>query len=172
LKYILYILLFFSIGSFAQNTIEINAKFDIDNDQIHIKQYIEYFNTSKDTLNVIYLNDWSNSYSTKKTPLAVRFSEEFSTNFHFAKSEERGFTVITSALDDKKNSLEYEHLIEHPDVLKIQLYKALNPNESYKLTLDYTIKIPSDKFTRYGVAALEEYNLKCWYITPAIYDGN
>jgi len=172
LKYILYILLFFSIGSFAQNTIEINAKFDIDNDQIHIKQYIEYFNTSKDTLNVIYLNDWSNSYSTKKTPLAVRFSEEFSTNFHFAKSEERGFTVITSALDDKKNSLEYEHLIEHPDVLKIQLYKALNPNESYKLTLDYTIKIPSDKFTRYGVTALKEYNLKYWYITPAIYDGN
>lgn len=172
MKYILYILLFFSIGSFAQNTIEINAKFDIDNDQIHIKQYIEYFNTSKDTLNVIYLNDWSNSYSTKKTPLAVRFSEEFSTNFHFAKSEERGFTVITSALDDKKNSLEYEHLIEHPDVLKIQLYKALNPNESYKLTLDYTIKIPSDKFTRYGVTALKEYNLKYWYITPAIYDGN
>lgn len=172
MKYILYILLFFSIGSFAQNTIEINAKFDIDNDQIHIKQYIEYFNTSKDTLNVIYLNDWSNSYSTKKTPLAVRFSEEFSTNFHFAKSEERGFTVITSALDDEKNSLEYEHLIEHPDVLKIQLDKALNPNESYKLTLDYTIKIPSDKFTRYGVTALKEYNLKYWYITPAIYDGN
>lgn len=172
MKHISYILLLFSIGSFAQNTIEINAKFDIDNDKIHIKQYIEYFNTSNDTLNTIYLNDWSNSYSTKKTPLAQRFAEEFSTNFHFAKSEERGFTIITSVLDDNKNQLDKEYLVSNPDVLKIQLKQPLIPNESYKLTLDYTIKIPSDKFTRYGVTNLQEYNLKYWYITPAIYDGN
>lgn len=172
MKHILYILLLFSIGSFAQNTIEINAKFDVDNDKIHIKQYIEYFNTSNDTLSIIYLNDWSNSYSTKKTPLAQRFAEEFSTNFHFAKNEERGFTIITSVLDDNNNQLDKEYLISNPDVLKIQLKQPLTPNESYKLTLDYTVKIPNDKFTRYGVTALKEYNLKYWYITPAIYDGN
>lgn len=171
MKYILSILLLVGINAFAQNTIEINAKFDIENDQIHIKQYIEYFNTTNDTLSVIYLNDWSNSFSTKKTPLAMRFTEEFSTNFHFAKSEERGFTVLTSALDDNKATLKHEHLEAHPDVLKIQLNQAIQPQQSYKITLDYIVKIPSDKFTRYGVTALKEYNLKYWYITPAIYDG-
>jgi hypothetical protein len=171
LKYLLFILLLVGINAFAQNTIEINAKFDIENDQIHIKQYIEYFNTTNDTLSVIYLNDWSNSFSTKKTPLAVRFTEEFSTNFHFAKSEERGFTVLTTALDHNKTALEFEYLEAHPDVLKIQLNQAIQPQQSYKITLDYIVKIPSDKFTRYGATALKEYNLKYWYITPAIYDG-
>ncbi|NQX85968.1 MAG: metalloprotease [Flavobacteriaceae bacterium] len=157
--------------SFAQNKIEINAKFDIENDQIHIKQYVEYTNTSTDTLSTIYLNDWSNSFSTKNTPLALRFTEEFSTNFHFAKNEERGFTVLTSVLDDRNAILDYNYLETHPDVLKVQLAKALLPQESYKINLDYIVKIPSDKFTRYGVNASKDYHLKYWYITPAIYDG-
>jgi hypothetical protein len=156
----------------AQNKIDINARFDVDTHEIHIKQYIAYTNTTSDVINTIYLNDWSNSYATKKTPLALRFAEEFSTNFHFAKSEDRGYTIITSAIDDQNNPLHYEHLEAHPDVLKIELKTPISKNQSYQLTLNYKVKIPKDKFTRYGVTALNEYNLKYWYMTPAVYDGN
>lgn len=44
--------------------------------------------------------------------------------------------------------------------------------DSYRIRLDYTVRIPKDKFTRYGVTPLKDYNLKYWYITPAVYDGS
>ena len=84
----------FAIG-FGQNAIDLKADFDIDNKTIHIEQKITFHNSSNDTLKVIYLNDWNNSYSTKKTPLAKRFEEEFSLKFHLAKNEQRGYTTIT-----------------------------------------------------------------------------
>ena len=89
---ILYLLIFslFQFSAICQNKIDIIAVFDIENDQIHISQEIVYKNTSTDTLKSIFLNDWSHSYSTKNTPLAKRFSEEYSTKFHFAENEDRG----------------------------------------------------------------------------------
>ena len=47
----------------------------------------------------------------------------------------------------------------------------MHPNESYEITLEYIVKIPSAKFTDYGVTSLKDYNLKYWYITPTIYNG-
>lgn len=171
---LLYLLVFvlFHFSSQSQNKIGINAVFDIENNQIQIDQTIEYYNTSTDTLKTIFLNDWSNSYSTKNTPLAKRFTQEYNTNFHFAKNEERGYTVITGLTDNYNSSLSYERLELHPDVLKVDLENPLYPQTSYRLKLTYTIKIPSDKFTRYGVTPLQDYNLKYWYITPAVYNGS
>ena len=168
-KRVLYILLLISFGSFSQNKIEINAVFDVTLNQIHINQFIAYKNTSKDTLKIIYLNDWSNSYATKKTPLAQRFTEEYNTKFHFAKNEERGYSTVISIHNTNNTSLSFNRLKEHPDVLKVVLANALLPGESYHLKLVYNIQLPSDKFTRYGVTATQDYNLKYWYITPAVY---
>src|SRR5690606_19530766 len=84
---------------YGQNIIDIDARFDIPHKTIKMVQTISYQNTSKDTLKIIFLNDWNHSYSTKKTPLAQRFAEEYNTKFHFAKSEERGFTTIISIKD-------------------------------------------------------------------------
>ncbi|MCF6295602.1 MAG: metalloprotease [Flavobacteriaceae bacterium] len=156
----------------CQNRIDINAVFDIENNQIQINQSIEYKNTSKDTLKTIYLNDWSNSYSTKSTPLANRFSEEFNNNFHFAENEDRGFTVITALTNNNNTNLIFERLALQPDVVKVELENPLFPETSYILNLTYTLHIPKDKFTRYGVTSLQDYNLKYWYITPAIYNGS
>ncbi len=87
-----------SISSFCQNKIEINAVFDIEEKTIQINQFISYKNDSSIALDTIYLNDWSHSFSTKKTPLAIRFEEEYNTKFHFAKNEDRGFTAITQCI--------------------------------------------------------------------------
>ncbi len=157
---------------FGQDRIEINAKFDVENKSINIHQFIEYKNTSNDTLNSIYLNDWNNAYSTKTTPLAKRFTEEFNNKFHFAKNEDRGFTTITSIKDQNNNDLSFTYLKEHPDVVKVNLRSTLQPNQSYTITLTYIVVVPNDTFTNYGVSNQNDYHLKYWYITPAIYNGD
>ena len=157
---------------FGQNRIDLKAGFDIEKNQIQIQQNIVYKNTSNDTLKTVYLNDWSNSYSTKTTPLAKRISEEYNTQFHFAKNEDRGYTIITSITNETQIDIKYERLKEHTDVIKVELLNPLLPQASYHLKLVYKIQIPNDKFTRYGVTSIYDYSLRYWYITPAVYDGN
>ena len=171
---LLYLLVFVltHFSTVCQNKIGINAVFDIENNQIKINQSIVYKNISKDTLKTIYLNDWSHSYSTKNTPLAKRFSEEYNSKFHFAKNEDRGFTTITSLTNNTNINLAFERLPLHPDVIKVDLENPLYPQTNYHLNLTYTIQIPNDKFTDYGVTALQDYSLKYWYITPAVYNGS
>ncbi len=160
--------LLISFSALSQNTIDVNAVFDIENKSISITQTIQYKNTSNTTLNSIYLNDWSNSYSEKDTPLAERFADEFKNTFHFAKDEDRGFTTIQS-ITQNSTALNYKRLEKQIDVIKVELDQPLAPNSSYILQLKYTVQIPNDKFTRYGITSDNDVNLRYWYITPAIY---
>ncbi len=164
-------LFLFSIYSFGQNRIDLKAFLDVENKQVRINQTIEYFNISKDTLKTIYLNDWSNSYSTKSTPLAKRFAEEFSNKFHFAKNEERGFSVVTSLKNEQNSELQFTRLPDQLDIIKVELQEPLHPDHSYKISLNYIVQAPSDSFTRFGVTNNFDFKLKNWYITPAVYNG-
>ncbi len=155
----------------SQNVINIDAKLDVPSKSLTIEQQIIYQNTSNDTLKTIYLNDWNNAYSTKKTPLAKRFEMEFSTKFHFAKSEQRGFTVVTSILSEQNDSLNFNYLKEHPDVIEVHLKKPLLPGTSYNINLSYLSVVPDATFTDYGIDKNNTFNLKYWYILPALYDG-
>ena len=157
---------------YGQNLIEVNANADVETKTITISQQIVYKNESNDTLQDIYLHDWNNSYSSKSTPLAKRFEEEFSTKFHLAKSEQRGFTLITSITDNNTNiKLDFEYLEEHPDVLKAKLPEPLLPGESYNINLSYILVLPDATFTDYGFTKNRDFELKHWYITPAVYNG-
>ncbi|NNC46489.1 MAG: metalloprotease, partial [Winogradskyella sp.] len=119
----------------------------------------------------VYLNDWNNSYSTKSTPLAKRFEEEFSTKFHLAKNSQRGFTTVTSIRDDSNQTLTYTNPKDHPDVLEVDLNNPVLPKSSYTLILNYILVIPDNSFTSYGFTNNKDFELKHWYITPAVYDG-
>ncbi len=162
--------LFACFISFSQNKIDLKASFDIAQRQISISQNIQYQNTSKDELKTIYLNDWNNSYSTKKTPLAIRIADEYNNDFHLAKNEERGYSVITSMKQNGRD-LTFEQVKNQIDVIKVELNKPLKPGEFYNIDLSYLVHIPSDKFTNYGISKTGEVNLRYWYITPAVYDG-
>lgn len=158
--------------SYGQNRLDIIAEVNPLKKSIVISQTIVYKNTSKDTLSEVYLNDWNNAYSSKSTPLAKRFEEEFSTKFHLAKNRQRGYTVIGTITDEKNLTLDYERLKQKQDVLKILLKSALLPNESYTLNLNYTITLPDASFTDYGFTSGKNFELKYWFITPAIYNGS
>lgn len=155
----------------GQNAIDINASVDVDTKTITISQTIVYQNTSTDTLSEIYLNDWNNSYSTKTTPLAKRFEEEYNTKFHLAKNEERGYTIVTSIKNKHDEILEYKNLKAHPDIIKVVLKSSLQPGDYYKLSLNYILVIPDASFTDYGFTKSKDFELKYWYITPTVYDG-
>lgn len=170
--FILFVLISFCAKVFAQNKIDITAVADVETKSIAIAQTIVYKNETNDVLNEIYLHDWNNSFSTKSTPLAKRFEEEFSTKFHLAKSEQRGFTLITTISDTiNSEKLKFEYLKKHPDVIKVILAQPLPPGASYNIRLNYTIVLPDATFTDYGFTKSEDFELKNWYITPAVYNG-
>ncbi|WP_431107336.1 metalloprotease [Winogradskyella poriferorum] len=157
---------------YGQNFIDVNANVDVETKTITISQTIVYKNEANNSINEIYLHDWNNSYSSKSTPLAKRFEEEFSTKFHLASSEQRGFTLITSITDNKdRTNLNFEYLDKHPDVLKVNLGKVILPGESYNINLSYILVLPDATFTDYGYTKNRDFELKYWYITPAVYDG-
>ncbi|WP_339894156.1 metalloprotease [uncultured Algibacter sp.] len=165
-------IVFFAICllSFGQNKIDLKAAFDIENKQIAISQTIQYHNTTDNELQTIYLNDWNNSYSTKKTPLAIRIADEYKNDFHLAKNEDRGYSVMTS-IQQNGEDLIFTQLKNQIDILKVELKEPLKPNASYTIHLEYLVKIPNAKFTKYGITDEGHVNLRYWYITPAIYNG-
>jgi len=148
--------------------VEVNS----ENNTLNIKQEITFKNESDDYLSEIVLNDWNNAYSDVDTPLARRFSDEFYRGFHLAKEEERGSTNNINILDDDSLFLSWERTEENPDIVIVKLRQKLAPHKKTTLHLTYNVKIPSDKFTKYGYNDKGVLNLKSWFLTPARYENH
>lgn len=159
-----------TIQAMAQHTININATLNPSNKTISIEQKVTYNNTSKDTLNEIYFFDWANSFSAKTTPLGKRFADNYESAFHFEKKENRGKTDIHKIYNNSVVPLQWQR-DKAVDILKIIPDKPLKPGDNYTFNIAYTVKVPDDKFTRYGVDKNNNYKLRYWYISPAVYDG-
>ena len=154
----------------AQHELSISAELNADEGTLSIIQETVYFNNSDVSLNELYLHDWANSFSSKTTPLGKRFSENYNSSFHFEKNEKRGRTTITGMISASNISLDWERGTE-ADIIKVNLEKPLAPGERYTFTTLYTVKLPDDKFTRYGVTKENNFNLQYWYLSPAIFNG-
>ncbi|QED36485.1 M1 family metallopeptidase [Antarcticibacterium arcticum] len=156
---------------FSQTSINITAVLNDSTRTFNIQQEIIYENTSAGALPELYFNDWANSFKDKSTPLAKRFAEDYLRRFHFAKDEERGFTKIYSITNQNVQNFTWERPEGFPDIIKVELTQPLLPGEKISVNFLYQVKIPSEKFTRYGVDDQGNYKLKYWYITPAVFDG-
>lgn len=164
------ILCLIAISVNAQHSIYIDATLDPATKSLSIQQQVLFNNTSSDTLNEIYLYDWANSFSSKTTPLGKRFSENYDSSFHFEKNKNRGKTSINTITTEGSKPLFWERG-DKVDILKVALDKPLLPGDSYTLNFQYTIWLPNDKFTRYGVDDKGNYSLQYWYLSPAFYNG-
>jgi hypothetical protein len=165
------LLFFYGYGeSFAQHENILSASLDGESKEIAIQQEFRYENSSDTTLEVLYFNDWANAYASKNTGLAKRFAEEFKRSLHLARKSERGYTTIMSVVDDEYRGLQWKRTKEE-DILKIALNDPLPPGGSVKLFLTYTLKLPENKFTPYGYGKDNDYYLKDWYLSPAVFDG-
>jgi len=161
-----------SIKQYAQHHSQMFVEVSAEDKTLNIQQELTFFNESNDTLTSLVLNDWNNAYADVNTPLARRFSDEFYRGFHLAKEDERGSTKNITIIDTDKLFLSWERTAENPDIISIKLREKLAPNEKIKLRLTYTVKIPSDKFTKFGYNADGGMNLKTWYLTPARYENH
>ncbi|MFD2098508.1 metalloprotease [Flagellimonas iocasae] len=154
--------------TWAQHYNEVTAVLDSGSRDIKITQKFTYVNQADEGLSVLYFNDWNHAYSNKNTALAKRFGEEFNRSLHLAKDKERGFTDIKSVVAKDYAGLDWKRL-GNRDIISVTLNEALEPNDSIQLFFTYTVQLPEAKFTSYGYAPGLGYNLKNWYLTPAVY---
>lgn len=166
MKKLSYIALLFGFISFAQHHSKMAVEIDTDKKVLNVTQELTFFNETNDTLTNIVLNDWMNGYTSKNTPLAARFSDEFDRSFHLAKEKERGRTSNITI-----NNFTWERDENYPDVIQIRLKEKLLPNQKVTVNLSYSVKIPSDKFTKYGYNDNGKMYLKNCFLVPARY-GN
>lgn len=151
----------------AQHLNRMAVEFDPDTKILKINQEIVFHNQSADTLNALFLNDWNNAYSSKTTPLAKRFSDEYVRAFHLAKDEERGNTAIHSITDKNQRVLNWDRPANHPDIVKVQLKAPVYPNQKASFHLIYEVKLPGSRFTGHGFDSKGNFNPEHWYLTPA-----
>jgi len=172
-KFISYIFSIFVLhNTVAQHQVSMQAVLDTESKTVSIKQQIEYVNDSEDALGEIFFYDWTNSFSNKTTALGERFSEDFVRRFYYAKKEDRGATDIKKITDSLGLDMVWSRPKDQVDIIKIELKSPLNPGESTKLLLEYLVKIPNEKFTRFGFDNKGNFSLKYWFLQPAVYDTN
>ncbi len=145
-------------AALAQNNqIKIKATLDSKNYLIHIHQETSYFNNSSSALDTIYFHNWPNAFFRKKTPLAERLLENYNKKLYFAKKKDKGFSRV--------NKSNYETFLHDEDIVGIVLDEPLAHNDSVTISVDYTVKVPSDRFTKYGRNE-NAFNLRYWYLIP------
>ena len=166
------LVLFTSLKQYGQHHSQMDVAVNTVKKTLTIQQKIVFFNQSEDTLTSIVLNDWINAYSSKTSPLAKRFSDEFYRGFHLAKEEERGGTTNLTVSNIDNTKLSWERTEKNPDLVLVTLGNKVAPNQKITLLLTYTVKVPSSKFTDFGYSENGGMNLKNWFLTPARYENH
>jgi len=154
----------------AQQRIAIDATLDPGAKELSMQQRIHFVNQSNDELSEIYLFDWANSFSSKTTPLAERFSDNFDWTFHFEKKEERGRTTIDTVRNENGQQLSWKRG-EEVDIVVVNLSKPLLPGESIDLDISLSVRLPDARFTRFGYTDDGRFLLRYWHLVPAVYNG-
>lgn len=165
-------LLMLSVKVRAQHSIKMNVELNVEEKTAYVQQEISFFNQSGDTLSSIVLNDWNQAYSNKNTPLAKRFSDEFVRSFHLANESERGNTNNVTIIDANESFLQWHRFEKHPDVIEVNLREKVAPYQKVILKLTYIVKLPKDRFTKYGWDDNGNFNLKNWTLTPARFENH
>ena len=169
--FILLINILFLKFSFSQESIEysISASLLSETDQLIIKQKIRFLNQS-DLLENIYLNDWANSYSSTKSPLADRLVEEYTRSFYLSAKSKRGNTLISNIyINGIKAKWKRKH--NNLDIIEITIDKPLNKG-IVNIDLSYIVKLPSSKFTGYGKIKKNQYFIENFFITLSKFGKN
>jgi hypothetical protein len=166
------IVLLITSQQYAQHHSKMTVEADIKAHTLHVIQDLTFYNESKDSIGIIVLNDWNNAYSDKNSLLGKRFSDEFVRNFHLAKDSERGNTANITIIDAQHSFLNWVRPKGNIDLIEVSLREKVPAGEKITLHLTYSVKIPSDEFTKYGRNNKGEMHLKNWFLTPARYEDH
>ena len=156
--------LLFNFICFGQHNSKIKAKVNLEAQHIVVEQELTIRNHTSSGLKTLTLLDWNNSFSSNSTALAQRFEEEYSNKFYFANENELGQTLNLSIKQDT-DALTFKRI--SADLISVDLQQEVKPHDEVKLNLSYTLKLPSDKFTRFGIDKNGNLKLDNWCILPA-----
>ncbi len=169
IKYSIFIILsFYNLQVFGQiKAVKQSLIIDfVTKQKIDVKQKIKIINTGKKSVDTIYFYAWANAYTSKKTDLSKRFLENYNMNYQFAPKSKLGYIKIDTIIG---NIRKYNFLKEKPDILKIVLTKKIKPKEKINIVFEYILKLPSNKFTGYGIDKNKNILLEDFYLSPAPY---
>ncbi len=157
----------------AQQTLIIQAALNDKTHEISVKQQLVFKNEAAVALDTLYFFDWNHAYSDKNSPLAKRFSDEFSIFFHLAKTEDRGETKNISIRERLSSKImPFFRKQNQIDIIGLPLSKPLQPNETLTLDFNYDVKLPNERFTKFGFHPDGFYHLKnCWILPMAHKNG-
>jgi len=170
-KLIIYLIASLPLILFGQSNNSYNLEVELNSfdKTLDIKQTMKYKNISNTSVDFIYLEDWSNSYSNTDTKLAKRISDEYSRSFSFSQKKQRGFTVINKI--SSNNIDKWSRSENASDIIKLFLKKPLEVNQSIEIEILYSIKLPDSKFTGFGYDNSNNFYLKNWIITFSANSG-
>ena len=168
---IIYLIASLPIILFGQSNNSYNLEVELNSfdKTLDIKQVMKYKNISNTSVDFIFLEDWSNSYSNTDTKLAKRISDEYSRSFSFSQKKQRGFTVIDKI--SSNNIDKWIRLENTSDIIKLFLKKPLEVNQSIEIEILYSIKLPDSKFTGFGYDNSNNFYLKNWIIAFSANSG-
>ncbi len=168
---IIYLIALFPIMLFGQSNNSYNLEVELNSfdKTIDIKQVMKYKNISNTSVDIIFLEDWSNAYSNTDTKLAKRISDEYSRSFSFSQKKQRGSTIINKI--SSNNIDKWSRSENVSDIIKLFLKEPLKINQSIEIEISYSIKLPDSKFTGFGYDNSNNFYLKNWIIAFSANSG-
>lgn len=157
-----------STGYWQQNVdYDITVSLDDINHVLNGNISMQYTNNSPDALTFIWIHLWPNAYKDNNTAFAKQKVLQGSTEFFFAKDNERGYI---DNLDFKVNgtSVPLTYDPENPDIAKITLNSPLASGQTITITTPFKVKMPKC-VSRMGHVG-QQYQVTQWYPKPAVYD--
>lgn len=154
-----------SVFTYGQNEIfyHIDAVIDSTGKKISIRQKIFLKNLPANIGDTLYLTDWSNAYSSTKSPLAQRFVEEYDRSFYLSNKSKLGSTSINSITVNTLQT-QWERMENQPDIIRVITEPQKKESNAITISLNYELILPNAKFTGYGYNTKGDALLRYWYI--------
>jgi len=167
-----YLFIFFlAFYGMAQHQSVLDIQLKTINAELIIEQELTFWNTSDKVIKKIVLNDWNNAFSSKKSALAKRFSDEFMRSFYYASEKELGKTTISRISNLSNESLKYKRIESQIDLIEIELQDFLEPTQKVTIKINYNVKLPHQKFTHYGFDPIGKIEVRDWILFPAMFQN-
>ena len=132
--------------------------------KINITQEISFKNIPKAFADTLYFTDWSNAYSSTKSPLAQRLVEEYDRSFFLSNKSRLGKTNINSFKINGEKA-RWTRLEDQLDIIQLIPNHPIASKDIIHLEIQYELELPDSKFTGYGYDEDGNVFLRYWYIS-------
>lgn len=152
-----------SIQLMGQHVYETKAVFNPLQKQIEVRQNMVFYNHSSTTLYRIFINDWNNAYAGSGSPLSKKLSDDYNFRFEKSSASDKGKTNILY-FSAGGRSLKWKRVEKQPDIIELAIPEGIPSGSNFSILTDYNLKLPSDRFTGYGISSKNELELNNWQL--------